>query len=315
MISRIKPILSGIKTYIPGLCSFKGGEGRTSSARYCYSVFLRHIYVLYKNGMNKYPEIIAELGPGGSIGIGLAGLISGAEKYYALDVVEHASNEQNVRVFDELISLFESREDIPGDEELPRIYPKLANYRFVTNILTEDMLKKALNGDRIKRLRNNIINISSTIYEESSINYIVPWFNSKEIRNESVDIIYSQAVLEHVDDLENAYRAMSLWLKKDGIMSHQIDFKSHGITDKWNGHWTYSDSLWEIIKGKRPYLLNREPVSTHIKLLNKLGFKVLCVLPVRGMKGFKRSQLARRFKDISDEDFTTSSVHIVSKKE
>ena len=55
-------------------------------------------------------------------------------------------------------------------------------------------------------------------------------------------------------------------------MSHQIDFTSHGVTEKWNGHRAYSDLLWKIIVGKRKYLINREPVSTHIGLMEKYDF-------------------------------------------
>lgn len=32
-------------------------------------------------------------------------------------------------------------------------------------------------------------------------------------------MIFSQAVLEHVDDLEHTYKTLYRWLKKGGIMS------------------------------------------------------------------------------------------------
>ena len=43
------------------------------------------------------------------------------------------------------------------------------------------------------------------------------------IQKESVDMIYSQAVLEHVDELPGVYGAMRRWLQANGVMSHQID--------------------------------------------------------------------------------------------
>ena len=97
-------------------------------------------------------------------------------------------------------------------------------------------------------------------------------------------------------------------------MSHQIDFKCHGTADEWNGHWAYSDCLWRLIKGNRAYLLNREPLSTHIKHLETNGFKISCIIPVRNNSGLNRNRLDSRFRNLSDEDLTTSSAHIISVK-
>ena len=61
--------------------------------------------------------MVAELGPGDSLGIGFSALISGADKYFAFDVVEHANASRNFEIFDELVSLFKNKEDIPDDKE------------------------------------------------------------------------------------------------------------------------------------------------------------------------------------------------------
>ena len=158
------------------------------------------------------------------------------------------------------------------------------------------------------------MNISNAIDKNSSINYISPWFEPNVIRDETVDMIYSQAVLEHVNDLEHTYQSLFQWLKKGGYMSHQIDFKSHRLTDEWNGHLSYSDFTWKLIRGNRPYLLNRMLLSTHTKLLQKTGFKVISITPVRGIGGLARHQLSKRYRNIPEEDFITSSAHIISKK-
>ena len=42
---------------------------------------------------------IAELGPGDSIGIGLAALLTGANIYYAFDIIQFASNQMNLKNF------------------------------------------------------------------------------------------------------------------------------------------------------------------------------------------------------------------------
>lgn len=312
-MKRLKPILRGIKSYLPFFSSFRG-TGGTNSARYCYSVWLRHLCVTYKNGLPSYPHTIAELGPGDSIGIGLAWLIGGAQRYYALDIVGHATNEHNMEIFDELVTLVKNRENIPDEDEFPRVYPRLESYAFLSNILTEHTLKESLNEQRITKLRKYLSNINGR-GTDSPLQYICPWFSEEIINEGSVDMIFSQAVLEHIDDLEHTYEALYRWLRKGGMMSHLIDFKSHRITDEWNGHWSYSDFSWRIIRGNRPYLLNREPLSTHIKYLEMTGFKVVCIIPVKGIGGLKRNKLARRYRNLSDEDLTTCIAHLISIKE
>ena len=273
-IRKLKPVIDGLLSFVPGVNWFRvKGTGGTSSARYCYSVWLRYLVMAKKNGLNPYPKIIAELGPGDSLGISLAALISGCNKAYAYDVVEHANLESNLSIFEELVRLFKNKTPIPGDDEWPRIIPRLEDYGFPSYILDDSILYNALKSSRLERIRNSIINNQQN---NSMIEYKVPWHKNNNLVPESVDMIYSQAVLEHVGDLKSAYSAMYLWLKVNGYMAHTIDFKCHGTADEWNGHWTYSDFVWKLIKGKRPYLLNREPHSKHINTIKNIGFNVIC---------------------------------------
>ena len=91
------------------------------------------------------------------------------------------------------------------------------------------------------------------------VSYKAPWNAPDVIDDASVDLIFSQAVLEHVDDLQGVYAAMRKWLKPDGIMTHQIDFKCHGKANAWNGHWTYSDFVWR--GNRRPPIVPAEPAA------------------------------------------------------
>ena len=306
-------LLFGLTTFIPGVYNiFKRGGGRTDSARYCYSVWLRHLSIIHKYGTKDFPKIVAELGPGESIGIGLAALISGVDKYYAFDVVEYADLKRNMKIFDELVTLFNNREDIPGEDEIPRIKPNVDSLQFPKHILSDEILDQSLNKDHIEKIRNSILDAKG---KHSLIQYKVPWYDSGSLENNSVDIIYSQAVLEHVDDLEDTYQSIWKWLKPKAFTSHQIDFKCHRTADEWNGHWTYSDFRWKLIRGGRPYLLNREPHSTHIYLLKKTGFSIVSDNKINSDSKFKQNDLAPRFKNISDEDLTTSGVYILACKE
>lgn len=134
------------------------------------------------------------------------------------------------------------------------------------------------------------------------------------MKDESIDTIFSQAVLEHVDDLAHTYEALYRWLKPGGFMSHQIDFRCHGSAREWNGHWAYSDSVWRLMAGSRPYSLSRQPHSTHIDLLRKSGFEVVCDAKIENHSGIQRKHLASRFKNMSDDDLTTSGAFVLAVK-
>ena len=70
-------ICRGISTYFPIVEKriIKSTRG-TNSARYCYAIWMRHLLKLQENGLTSIPKIIAELGPGDTLGIGLAAMIS-----------------------------------------------------------------------------------------------------------------------------------------------------------------------------------------------------------------------------------------------
>jgi len=306
------PVVKGAITYLPFVSNFTQRKtGGTNSARYCYSVWLRHIVMAEKNGLNPYPVVIAELGPGDSLGIGLAGLISGSDKYYAFDVIENSNAQRNKKIFDELVLLFRNRTPIPDVSEFPSAKPLLENYEFPYNIFSDEKLNKSLSESRLNEIRYSIENTNK---ENSSIQYKVPWYEKSILSQDSVDMIYSQAVLEHVIDLFNTYEAMRDWLKPDGFISHQIDFKSHGTSKYWNGHWQYSDFIWKIIKGRRSYLINRAPHSEHISILDKLNFKIICDIKIKAESKLKKNQLAEKFMSMSDDDFLSSGTFIQAVK-
>ena len=107
---KIRPLLTGLASNIPGLYNnFARGTGGSNSASYCYDVWINHLTLLHQVGLQKIPNAIAELGPGDSLGIGLAALLSGANEYYALDVRKYSNTEMNLKVLDELVDVFRNR--------------------------------------------------------------------------------------------------------------------------------------------------------------------------------------------------------------
>jgi SAM-dependent methyltransferase len=304
----IKAILEGGLSLLPG-CSqlFHKGTRGSDSARYCYSVWLRHLVKTQKFNeiAGGFLDTVVELGPGDSLGTGLAALLCGAKRYIAVDAVEHAGPERNLRIFEDLNELFRVGASIPDQRELPEVKPLLDDYAFPgyipRNIGTEryGAIAAAFRGRPEKK---------------SPVTYVRPDEARQAISAGSVDLIFSQAVLEHVDDLKTVYRDCSEWLRPGGLMSHQIDFKSHGTSHEWNGHWVYPEAVWRLIRGNRPYLLNREPCNTHLRLLTENGFQIVLEERSQFSSRLQRSQLATRFRKMPEQDLTTSGLYVVGQK-
>lgn len=310
----LKPVLRGLLTYVPAAEKRIAKSTRgTSSARYCYSVWLRHLVMAHQSGLLRepVPAVVAELGPGDSLGIGLAALLSGATRYLALDVVAYAHRERNVAVWEELVSLMRARAPIPDAREFPALKPNLPSYEFPRHVLADAHLSRALSPDRVATIRRAL---DESDAPGGMVTYRVPWTDTGVVERDSVDMLYSQAVLEHVDDLATAHTATAWWLKPGGFVSHEIAFGSHQLTPEWNGHWAISDPVWKLIRGKRPYLLNREPASTHVHLLDRAGLQIVNQIRVQVKNDVPRARLAARFRSLSEEDLTTQAMFVQAVK-
>ena len=307
MSVKTRPLLVGMATYIPGLRRLTGRKtGGTVSARYCYSVWLRHLSMLRRSALPTSFATMVELGPGDSLGIGLAALLSGVERYVALDATRYADDTFNLQIFEELIALFRDRAPIPDEAEYPLVRPLLLSYAFPADILTSARLDVALHPKRLDLIRAGIDSPATTPRGGGPVCYIAPW-EPGVIESGTVDLVLSQTVLEFPQDLAGMYSEMCRWLKPGGIMSHEIDFKSIGITVEWNGHWSCSDALWRLAAGRRRHRLNREPHSTHVALMRRVGCRVVCDERTVQASGITRAQLAPRFRHLTDDDLTTSS--------
>jgi hypothetical protein len=305
----IKPraLATGLASFVPGVRRLMcRGSGGTCSARYCYTVWMRHLVKAEAAGIPTIHACVAELGPGDSIGVGLAAILSGAPRYVALDAKAHANPEGNLEVFEELADLFRQRAPLPDDGEFPRVQPRLSHYGFPSRILTDDRLSAALSASRLEDVRTAI---RGEPHGRITLEYRAPWNDPSIVKPGSVDFLFSQAVLEHVDDLEETYKAMRVWVRLNGYLSHSIDFTSHNVTRSWNGHWTLSDPEWRMVRGTRPYFINREPLSRHLALLAKHRFTMVHLdkqqAPVN--EAFRP---ARRFREMDPHDVCTTGAFI-----
>ncbi len=309
---RVRPILKGLLTFLPGLSRAlpKGSTGPDRSASHCYGRWLKHLTLLSANGMRTVPNALAELGPGDTLGVGLAAMLSGVNTYYALDVVRYADPKRDVQLLDDLVQLFAIRAGRPS-KGWPDYDDFLDERLFPSHILTEGVLSRSLSTDRVSRIRELLGNPQAT-YDDLTIKYVTPWSEGDMPPERCVDIVISHTVLQHVVDLEGTLRSISTWLRPSGMMSHQIDFGCMGMAKKWNGHWAFSELVWSLIAGRRTYLINRQPCSQHINLMEKYNLKIVCLLKEHRTDGIRRSQLAKPWKGLSDDDLTCSGAFVVA---
>lgn len=306
----LRALAAGVATFIPGMATLHRMVTKapgTDSARYCYSVWLRHLVMSHTNGLcQKTPRSVAELGPGESIGIGLAALLSGADSYVGLDVIHFTNLRRNLAIFDALVELFRAQTAIPGPDEFPEVKPALKGYDYPRSMLSQVDHSPA----RIARIRESI---EAPNAPGSMIRYVAPWDRNDVVERGSVDMIFSQAVMEHVDDLAGAYAAMREWLAPGGFISHQIDMRSHGTADSWDGHWKHSDLMWKLLRGSRSYFINRAPHSAHVQHLSRSGFSIVLEGTVKRAAQIKRADLAPKFAHLTDDDLTTSGAFILAR--
>lgn len=286
------------------------GTGGTVSARYCYSVFMRHRVIAAQYGMTGTPRSVVELGPGDSLGIGLMALLTGSEQYIAIDAVRHASPESNLAVFDELVTLLKSRAPIPFDGECAVIRPELSHHAFPHDLFSDGSLALALAPERLEKLKKLLL----TPEEGDAIQYFAPFGEMSTIQPESIDWIFSQAVLEHVDRLTETYKHCFRCLKPGSVMTHQVDFQCHETAPEWNGHWRYPQWLWTLMRGRRPWFINRLPHSVHLQMQMQAGFELCAEMLQEKPSEITRGQLASQFKFLTDQDMSTAGALFVVMK-
>jgi SAM-dependent methyltransferase len=306
------PIVRGLASYVlPDRILKRPGSGGSISSEYCYSVWLRHLYYLMDKKLFAEPgEIrsIAEIGPGDSLGIGLSALYTGASRYYAFDVIEHTSLDRNLQINEELFDFFRQQAPIPNTERQKSTRPELPNYDFPSRHLPSD--EKYYNGRREAIQKA----LTKEAHASLSIKYVVPWYDVPNDDVSDLDLIFSQAVMEHVDNIEFAYGQMYRWLRKGGVISHEVDFQTHEMTKEWNGHFFIGDSMWSLLSRGRKYPMNRLPLSAHISMIEKAGFTIKNVVPDQRQNSFKGQQPKVPGVTFSKGDLETCSALIQAVK-
>lgn len=274
-----------------------------------FGIWLKHLSAAHANGLVCVPASVVEVGPGLSLGAGMAALICGAERYLALDVLPFVPMDTVVPMFDQLVEMFHARVTL-NPQGFPYHRGALDASGWPT-ILPREYLEPLLDARRIAELRRDIQAFVDTGFSER-IAYLAPW-SMDAITPRSAEFVFSHTVLQHVNSVPEVWQQIGAMLRPGGMTTHQIHFYNHGTSAVWNGHWAYPEWLWRVALGRKEFLINREPMSSHLDAARGAGLDIVQTSMLREDVGVPRAHLAPRWRHLSNADLTTRHAFLIAR--
>lgn len=252
--------------------------GEMDDPRYALSVFETHFQAA---GRPAPGFSFLELGPGDSLASAVIGRAYGAARSWLVDAGAYASRDMDV-------------------------------YRRLVELLRRERPGTALDALAQARDTGALLAASNATYLEHGLASL------RAVPDGACDLIFSQAVLEHVPRAEVAATLAEIHriLKPGGVSTHQIDFRDHlggGLNNL-----RFSERLWEapwFARGSGFYT-NRLRLSQMTGMMAAAGFDVTVAHASRwDWCPLKGRQLARAFRVMSEEDRVTWEAFVVLRKE
>lgn len=251
----------------------------TSDFNQIDDIFIELDDTFNQHGMAFEDKQIVELGPGNSIALALNCLCNGAQKYQMVD-------------------------------KYPRIFKNDKQREFILKQITYFENKYGCN-------LNDFLNKTTLEFNQEKLTYVKNSVEDlKTISSDSIDLILSISVFEHVKDVETSFQEMNRILKMDGIMYHKIDLRDHYNFGEPFKFLKYSDFLWNKFLTKEGFsYTNRLRVDDFKDVLTKHGFEIVEVdkLIFEGELPNK-SRLNERFRNKGDDDLKVIGMTILAKK-
>jgi hypothetical protein len=229
-------------------------------------------------------KVVAEIGPGDSLAHGLLFAAAGAARYIAIDrFVGNYTGATAVNVYKELI------------ERAPQW-------------IKEGLIE-----------RNLSVNTYPWTADSGSAKIIGIYGHAIEEVNDqsgqSIDLIVSYNVIEHLKNIELAIEKMSNLLVPHGLMVHRVDYGPHGIFQECINpleFLTLSDVVWNAMGGNRGFP-NRVRHPELLDALRNSGFEVTTL----GLGHFSKKvledikpQLIGTSRDYSDDALLVADAEI-----
>lgn len=250
------------------------------------------IYNLYNSIRRDYLDSeqaarILEIGPGTNLGVGFIFVLTGAEKYYGLDIYMDPELFAAAQ-YESIAYLLQ----LAGGEK---------SLRNVGAVMTVKDGKVEFAKERLEYL-----------YPRQSYDIPLP--------EGSLDYVFSHATFEHVADPEKTVQAIHRVLRKGGVTAHQIDMRDHADFSKPLEFLKVDERTWN--KGwedpnRAAWYLNRWRLSDFKGAFERAGFRIL-KLDINAtfpMEESLRRTLDARFQKYTLEDLSATGVMIIARKD
>lgn len=235
-----KNLRYGVRSHLRTTGGIRGGAmDHDAAVAYVRRIFHK-VDELVSSGGGWTGKRVLECGPGDSLGVGFLALAHGAASYCAIDrfpVAFDLSSERRV---------FASLRDGLTAEERARVDAAIEL------------------GDGGYRAKDDRLAYHNSISLEEA---------ARRFAGEGFDVIFSNAVLEHVGDLESSLRSMRELLAPSGVMLHDVDLRSHQRFEKHPLQFLeYSPFLWRAMTSNTGEP-NRCRLPAYRAILERLGFE------------------------------------------
>jgi len=244
-------------------------HGKMERPEYAFQTFKRH-FDRSQFARKEAGFVGVELGPGDTLFSALIAHAFGAAAYYLVDVGRFA------------------RQDTEP-------YLQMAAYLKEKGLATPDL-------SQVTRV-DEIMSACGARYETDGLNSL------RAIPDQSVDFVWSQAVLEHVRraSFPETMREIRRILRPDGVASHQIDLKDH-LGGKLN-NLRFSERRWESdFMSRSGFYTNRIRYKDMLRIFSESGFKT-DVLNAEEWTSLPtpRNKMDTIFRGCSDEELCVQS--------
>lgn len=137
----------------------------------------------------------------------------------------------------------------------------------------------------------------------------------RQIPDHHVDLVFSQAVLEHIrlKEFDPLLSEMRRVLKADGVASHQVDLKDH-LAASLN-HLRFSEPTWESeFMARSGFYTNRLRMGEIVRRFQAAGFSTV----LDGVKRWPSAPLGRiamapAFRALPEDELTVSQFDVVAR--
>ena len=252
-------------------------HGHMGQIGYAHDVFFQHYQQLIQIKSGK-SFVALELGSGDSLFSALVAYAYGAKCTYMVDVGDYAQKE-------------------------------IVPYKEMNTYLEEKGLKVADLSD-VESLEE-VLNKCNAVYKTNGLSSIL------DISDNSVDFLWSQAVLEHIrqSEFEDLMRETYRVMKHDGVCSHQIDYKDH-LGSSLN-NLRFSEKVWESdFMANSGFYTNRIRMHEMEDIFRKIGFKVERIKLERwDSLPISKRYFSYPYREMRVEDLLIKGCHVVLRKQ